>query len=103
MMTQSAISTDPASRGSTGHTEAVTLAARREHDAHVCRRLFHLFRLPAALESRLLDLLGESTTLAFIAEGPPGLSELAPGSLPRTSAEGPLHMGDVHRILDADI
>jgi len=37
--------------------ETATLAAAREHDPHVGPHRFHLFRLPAAVEGRLQDLL----------------------------------------------
>ena len=37
--------------------ESVTVAARRDHDAHVGRRSFHLFRLPAHIEQQLANLI----------------------------------------------
>src|SRR5436853_2336096 len=36
--------------------ESATVAARRDHDANIGRRSFHLFRLPAHMECQLADL-----------------------------------------------
>ena len=33
------------------------MAARRDHDANIGRRSFHLFRLPARMERQLADLI----------------------------------------------
>jgi hypothetical protein len=37
--------------------ESATAAARRDHDANIGRRSFHLFRLPAHMERQLADLI----------------------------------------------
>jgi len=37
--------------------ESATVAARRDHDANIGRRSFHLFRLPAHIERQLADLM----------------------------------------------
>ena len=37
--------------------ESATVAARRDHDANIGRRSFHLFRLPAHMERQLADLI----------------------------------------------
>ena len=41
----------------TAALESTTMAARREHDASIGRRSFHLFRLPAHLESQLAHVI----------------------------------------------
>jgi hypothetical protein len=43
---------------------AATVAARRDHDANIGRRAFHLFRLPAHMEGQLADLI--RTERAFV-------------------------------------
>jgi len=40
------------------------VAARRDHDANIGRRSFHLFRLPAHLERQLGDLIRNEGTFA---------------------------------------
>ena len=37
--------------------ESATVAARRDHDANIGRRSFHLFRLSAHMERQLADLI----------------------------------------------
>jgi hypothetical protein len=37
--------------------ESATVAARRDHDANISRRSFHLFRLSAHMERQLADLI----------------------------------------------
>ena len=37
--------------------ESATVAARRDHDANIGRRSFHLFRLPVHMERQLADLI----------------------------------------------
>jgi hypothetical protein len=54
--------------------ESATVAARRDHDAHVGRRSFHLFRLPAHIERQLANLI--RTDRAF-----------ADSAIPDTSAQ----------------
>jgi hypothetical protein len=44
--------------------ESATVAARRDHDANIGRRSFHLFRLPAHLERQLGDLIRSESTFA---------------------------------------
>ena len=44
--------------------ESATVAARRDHDANIGRRSFHLFRLPAHMERQLADLTRTEGALA---------------------------------------
>lgn len=43
--------------------ESVTLAARREHDAHITGGGFHLFRLPTQLEDRVTSAIEDAAWL----------------------------------------
>ena len=40
------------------------MAARRDHDANIGRRSFHLFRLPAYMENQLVDLMRTEAAFA---------------------------------------
>lgn len=44
--------------------ESATVAARRDHDANIGRRSFHLFRLPAHMERQLANLIRTEGALA---------------------------------------
>lgn len=44
--------------------ESTTMAARRDHDASIGRQSFHLFRLPAHMESQLAHLIHTDGTFA---------------------------------------
>jgi len=44
--------------------ESATVAARRDHDANIGRRSFHLFRLSAYIERQLADLIRTESAFA---------------------------------------
>lgn len=88
--------------------ESVTLAARREHDAHLGPRLFHLFRLPVAIESSLFDLLEKPDFTSGLTAPPADLPALlrtlgSSSTGAGTLASGPQRLGPVSRLTDPEI
>ena len=58
--------------------ESATVAARRDHDANIGRRSFHLFRLSAHMERQLADLIRTEGALgeSIISDTPAQLIEM---------------------------
>jgi len=88
--------------------ESITLAASRDHDAHLAPHAFHLFRLPIYLEDQLSLHLREHG-FALLGAVPLSsddaiarLTELGrPETQPR--AEGPRNLGPVSRFGDPKV
>lgn len=81
----------------------VTEAARRVHDDAIgVGRVFHLFRLPEALEQELYRTLAESKDAAAVESAEAALEELRTLSSGEVAAKpGPLHVGPLDILADA--
>src|SRR5438132_10293692 len=77
--------------------ESVTVAARRDHDANIGRRSFHLFRLPAHMERQLADLM--RTEGAFVDSTIPDTSAQLIKILEALALEGTTLIGTGPRLL----
>ena len=83
--------------------ESATVAARRDHDANIGRRSFHLFRLSAHMEHQLADLTRFEGAFAdsTITDAPPQLIEMLEAlALPAATwvGTGPRLVGSVNDI-----
>ncbi|MCU9849319.1 BrxE family protein [Defluviimonas sp. WL0024] len=92
------------SRADAARLNGVTEAARRVHDNRIgIGRVFHLFRLPEALESRLHDASSRTISL-----GPPNSVEDARNRLASIArntdklAEGPIRIGTPADLLKSE-
>ena len=83
--------------------ESATVAARRDHDANIGARSYHLFRLPPHLEDQLIEALADdglnADDLPDSAEGiMDRLTQLgSEAGLP--SGSGPKSLGGVNQVL----
>ena len=75
------------------------MAAQRDHDASIGRRSFHLFRLPAHLESQLATLI--HTDGAFAASEIPDTSEQVMEVLEVLALQGTTLIGSGPRLVGA--
>ena len=85
---------------------SATVAARRDHDANIGRRSFHLFRLPAHMERQLVDLIRTEGAFAdpTIPDTPAQLiAALEALMLPGTTlvGAGPRWLGSINDIGNA--
>jgi len=83
--------------------ESATVAARRDHDANIGRRSFHLFRLPAHTERQLADLIRTEGALeeSIISDTPAQLIEMLEAlALPEAmlTGTGPRLVGSINDI-----
>ena len=83
--------------------ESATVAARRDHDANIGRRSFHLFRLSAHMERQLADLIRAEGALgeSIISDTPAQLIEMLEAlALPEATlvGTGPRLVGSINDI-----
>ena len=83
--------------------ESATVAARRDHDANIGRRSFHLFRLSAHMERQLTDLIRTEGALgeSIVSDTPAQLIEMLEAltlSEARLVGTGPRLVGSINDI-----